>query len=129
MSRITIKLDRLIVFSKSSLLGCFFACITDIDNQGEVPKGSIIDRDNQANFSLIITDNQAFHGGEGGSGTQKRGPSPSPPDTGGANKKTSTPRTSDRSYKSKTTNLNLAQGKTVDALRTTTSYFEKGWNA
>jgi hypothetical protein len=38
-----------------------FACITDIDNQGEVPKGSIIDRDNQASCSLIITDNhQAF---------------------------------------------------------------------
>jgi hypothetical protein len=37
-----------------------FACITDIDNQGEVPKGSIIDRDNQASFSLIITDNQAI---------------------------------------------------------------------
>jgi hypothetical protein len=34
--------------------------ITDIDNQGEVPKGSIIDRDNQESFSLIITDNQAF---------------------------------------------------------------------
>jgi hypothetical protein len=37
-----------------------FACITDIDNQGEVPKGSVIDRDNHASFSLIITDNQAF---------------------------------------------------------------------
>jgi hypothetical protein len=45
-----------------------FVCITDFDNQGEVPKGSIIDRDNQASFSLIITiviiimdrDNQAF---------------------------------------------------------------------
>jgi hypothetical protein len=37
-----------------------FACITDIDNQGEVPKGSIIDRDNKACFNLIITDNQAF---------------------------------------------------------------------
>ncbi len=36
--------------------GLVFACITDIDNQGEVPKGSIIDRDNQASFSLIITD-------------------------------------------------------------------------
>jgi hypothetical protein len=31
-----------------------------MDNQGEVPKGSIIDRDNQASFSLIITDNQDF---------------------------------------------------------------------
>ncbi len=25
-----------------------FACITDSDNQGKVPSGSIIDRDNQA---------------------------------------------------------------------------------
>jgi hypothetical protein len=41
---------------------------------------------------------------------------------------TSTPSTSDRSTKTKTTNLNLAQGKTVDALRTTTSYFDKVWN-
>ncbi len=43
---------------------------------------------------------------------------------------TSTPSTSDRNTKTKTTNLNLAQGKTVDALRTTTSYydFDKGWN-
>jgi hypothetical protein len=37
-----------------------FACITDIDNQGEVPNRSIIDRDNQTSFSLIITDNQGF---------------------------------------------------------------------
>ncbi len=37
-----------------------FACITDSDNQGKVPSGSIIDRDNQASLSLIITDNQAF---------------------------------------------------------------------
>jgi hypothetical protein len=37
-----------------------FACITDSDNQGKVPNGSIIDRDNQASFILIITDNQAF---------------------------------------------------------------------
>jgi hypothetical protein len=35
-----------------------FACITDNDNQGKVPSGSIIDRDNQASLSLIITDNQ-----------------------------------------------------------------------
>ena len=68
-------------------------------------------------------------GGEGGSGAQKRGPAPSPPDAVGANKKTSTPSTSDRSTKTKTTNLNLAQGTTVDALRTATSYFDKGWNA
>jgi hypothetical protein len=68
-------------------------------------------------------------GGEGGSGAQNRGPEPSPPDAVGANKKTSTPSTSDRSTKTKTTNLNLAQGTTVDALRTATSYFDKGWNA
>ena len=40
-------------------------------------------------------------GGEGGSGAQKRGPAPSPPDAVGANKKTSTPSTSDRSTKNK----------------------------
>ena len=56
-------------------------------------------------------------GGEGDSGAQKRGPAPSPPDAVGANKKTSTPSMSDRSTKTKTTNLNLAQGTTVDALR------------
>ncbi len=64
-------------------------------------------------------------GDEGGSGAQKRGPSPSPPDTVGTNKKASTPRTSDRNHQTKTTNLNLAQGKIVDTLRTTTSYFDK----
>ncbi len=57
------------------------------------------------------------------------GPAPSTPDTVGANKKTSTPSTSDRSTKTKTTNLNLAQGTKVDALRTETSYFDIGWNA
>ncbi len=67
-------------------------------------------------------------GDESDSGAQKRGPAPSPPDTVGVNKKTSTPSTSDRSTKTKTTNLNLAQGTKVDALRTTTSYFDKGWN-
>jgi hypothetical protein len=67
-------------------------------------------------------------GGEVGSDTQKRGPPPSTPDTVGANKKTSTPITSDRSTKTKTTNLNLAQGTKVDALRTVTSYFDKDWN-
>ena len=51
---------------------------------------------------------QRKRGGEGGSGAQKRGPALSP-DAVGANKKTSTPRTSDRSHKTKTTNLNLAQ--------------------
>ncbi len=39
------------------------------------------------------------------------------------------PHTSDRTTKTKTTNLNLTQGTTVDALRTATSYFDKGWNA
>ena len=34
--------------------------ITDSDNQGKVPNGSIIDRDNQPSLSLIITDNQAL---------------------------------------------------------------------
>ncbi len=68
-------------------------------------------------------------GGEGGSGTEKRGPAPSPPDTFGVNKKTFTPNTSDRNTKTKTTNLNLTQGTKVDALRTVTSYFDKGWNA
>jgi hypothetical protein len=48
------------LLSKSSLFRLVFACITDIDNQGEVPKGSIIDRDNQVSFILIITDNQDF---------------------------------------------------------------------
>jgi hypothetical protein len=57
-------------------------------------------------------------GDEGGSGAKKSGPGPSPPDTVGGNKKTSTPSTSDRSTKTKTTNLNLAQGTKVDALRT-----------
>ena len=55
-------------------------------------------------------------------------PLPSPPDTVGANKKTSTPRTSDRNTTTKTTNLNLTQGTKVDVLRTTTSYFDTGWN-
>ena len=63
-------------------------------------------------------------GGEGGSDAQKRGPAPSPPDAVGVNKKTSTPITSDRSTKRKTTNLNLAQGTKVDDLRTVTSYFD-----
>ena len=55
-------------------------------------------------------------GGEVGSGAQKHGPAPSPPDAVGVNKKTSTPRTSDRNTKTKTTNLKLAQGTKVDAL-------------
>jgi hypothetical protein len=69
--------------------------------------------------------------GEDGSGAQKFGPVPSPSDTVGSNKnkKTSTPITSDRITKTKTTNLNLTQGTKVDALRTETSYFDKGWNA
>jgi hypothetical protein len=68
-------------------------------------------------------------GGEGDSGSQKRGLVSSLPDAVGANKKNSTHITSDRNNKTKTTNLNLAQGKTVDARRTATSYFDKGWNA
>jgi hypothetical protein len=35
-----------------------FECITDSDNQGKVPSGSIIDRDNQSSLSLIITTKQ-----------------------------------------------------------------------
>jgi hypothetical protein len=87
----------------------------------------------QGNSSSVFRTMPRKRGGkeddEGGSDTQKRGPSPSPPDTVGGNKKTSTPSTSDRSTKTKTTNLNLAQGTKVDALRTETSYFDKGWNA
>jgi hypothetical protein len=64
--------------------------------------------------------------GDGGSDAQKRGPTPSPPDTVGANKKTSTPRTSDGSTKTKTTNLDVSQGTKVDAFRTVTFYFDKG---
>jgi hypothetical protein len=51
------------------------------------------------------------------------------PDAVGAKKKTSTPSTSDRSTHKKTTNVNLAQGTTVDALQTATSNFDAGWNA
>ena len=47
------------------------------------------------------------------------------PDSVGAKKKTSTSSTSDRRLKQKTTNLNLTQGKRVDILRTTTSYFDE----
>jgi hypothetical protein len=63
-------------------------------------------------------------GDEGDSDTQKHTPASSS-DAVGANKKTSTPRPSDRSVKTKTTNLNLAQGKTVDVLRTATSYLQE----
>ena len=49
--------DSIIRINPFSLV---FASITDSDNQGKVPNGSIIDRDNQASFILIITDNQAF---------------------------------------------------------------------
>ena len=66
-------------------------------------------------------------GGDGGSGAQKRAPV-SLPDAVGAKKKTSTPSTSDRSTHQKSTNVNLVQGKTVDVLRTATSYFDAGWN-
>ena len=68
-------------------------------------------------------------GDEVGSGTQKHGSTSSPPDTVGVHKKTSTPSTSDRNTKTKTTNLNLAQGKKIDAQRTETSYFDKVWKA
>jgi hypothetical protein len=63
--------------------------------------------------------------------TQKSAPVASPSDKVGANKKTSTTSTSDKITKTKTTNLNLVQGKKVHALRTATvtSYFDKGWNA
>jgi hypothetical protein len=36
------------------------ASITDSDNEGKFLNGSIIDRDGQATFNLIITDNQVF---------------------------------------------------------------------
>jgi hypothetical protein len=65
------------------------------------------------------------YGDEGDSVTQKRAPESSP-DTVGAKKQTSTPSTSERSTKTKTTNLNLTQGKTVEVLRTSTSYFGEG---
>ncbi len=83
----------------------------------------------EGNSSSVIRAMPRKRGDEGGSGAQKRGPSPSPQDTVGDNKKTSTPNTSDRNTKTKTTNLNLAQGTKVDALRTVTSYFDKDWNA
>ncbi len=55
-------------------------------------------------------------GVEGGSDAQKRGQPSSPPDAVGANKKTSTPSTSDRSTTTKTTNLNLTQGRFLNRL-------------
>ena len=48
-----------LILSKKSFSLVFWS-ITDRDNQGKVPNGSITDRDNRASFSLIITDNQAF---------------------------------------------------------------------
>ena len=66
-------------------------------------------------------------GGEVGRGSQKRVPSPSP-DTVCVNKKTSTPIMSDRSNKTKTTNVNLVQDKTVHTLGTSTSYYSDCWN-
>ena len=80
----------------------------------------------EGNSSSVLRAMPRKCGGEVGSVAQKRGPSSSPPDTVGANKKTSTPSTSDRT--NQPVNLNLAQGKTVDVLRTTTSYFDKDWN-
>ena len=50
-------------------------------------------------------------------------------DTVGTNNQTSTPITSDRNTKTKSNNLNLTQGKTVDTLRTSTSNFDGDWNA
>jgi hypothetical protein len=44
----------LIGLSESSLFRLVFGSITDSDNQGKVPNGNIIDRDNQASFRLII---------------------------------------------------------------------------
>jgi hypothetical protein len=79
-------------------------------------------------FRSIPRKREGKEGDEGGSGSQKRGPSPSPPDEVGTNK-TSTPSTSDRNTKTKATNLDLSQGTKVDALRTVTSYFDKGWIA
>jgi hypothetical protein len=79
-------------------------------------------------FRAMLRKRGGKEGGEGGNDAQKRGPPPSPTDTVGANKKTSTPNTSDRSSKTNTTNLNLTQGTKVDALRTSTSYFDKSWN-
>ena len=40
--------------------GLVFGNITDLDNQGNVAGASIIDRVNQANFSLIITKVNSF---------------------------------------------------------------------
>jgi hypothetical protein len=68
-------------------------------------------------------------GDEVGSVTKKHGSTSSPPDTVGVHKKTSTPITSDRNTKTKTTNLNLTQGEKEDAQRTTTSYFDKVWKS
>ena len=65
-------------------------------------------------------------GVEGDSVAQKRVPASSP-DAVGVNKKTSTPSTSDRITKTKTTNLNPAQGKTVDVLCTYV-IFDEVWN-
>jgi hypothetical protein len=55
--QVAIKTLQFISIIKIKPFRLVFACITDIDNQGEVPKGSIIDRDTQASFQL---DNQVF---------------------------------------------------------------------
>ena len=85
--------------------------------------------DFEGNSSSVLRAMLRKRGVKVGSDVQKRGPAPSLSDVVGANKKTSTPSTSDRSTKTKTTNVNLVQGTKVDALRTATSYFDKGWNA
>ena len=71
--------------------------------------------------------------GKGDSGGQKD-VSVSLTDVVGSKKKSSTPITSDKNTLKKTTNVNLDQGKTVNVLRTTTSYFDDqkfdpDWNA
>jgi hypothetical protein len=52
--RFTINLDSLIWWIKHFRL--VFGIITDSDNQGKVT-GNIVDRDNEASFILIMTDN------------------------------------------------------------------------
>ena len=66
-------------------------------------------------------------GVEDGSDTQKCTPV-TLSDSVGTKKKTSTPSTSDKITHKKTTDVNLVQGKTIDDLRTSTSYFDTGWN-
>jgi hypothetical protein len=156
-ARLTIKVDRLIVSSKSRLLVLFLevSLIVIIKGRSQMVISLIViikevptrlHRDFtvsevgfqqikrvkklafEGNSSSVIMTISRKRGGEDGSGTQKRGPATSSPDTVGTYKKTSTTNTSDRRTKTKTTNLNLVQGTKVDALRTVTSYFDKDWN-